>query len=75
MGGNWGEGEAGDGSRAGDDNRKRVRSAQRRVGPKARPTAGAPGPGPRVRVPSNKLLFDGKGSVKYQLPYSREAGL
>jgi hypothetical protein len=29
------------GSRAGDDNRKRARSAQRRVGPPARPTAGA----------------------------------
>ena len=29
------------GSRAGGDNRKRERSAQRRVGPKARPTAGA----------------------------------
>ena len=36
------------GSRAGGNNRKRARSAQRRVGPKARPTAGAPAPGSRV---------------------------
>ena len=38
------------GSQAGGDNRKRARSAQRRVGPKARPTAGAPAPGSPVRV-------------------------
>ena len=38
------------GSRAGGDNRKRARSAQRRVGPKARPTAGAPAPGSPVRA-------------------------
>ena len=37
-------------SRAGGDNRKRARSAQRRVGPKARPTAGAPAPGSPVRA-------------------------
>ena len=30
------------------DNRKRGRRAQRRVGPKSRPTAGPPGPRPRV---------------------------
>ena len=33
---------------AGGDNRKRACRAQRRVGPKARPMAGPPGPGPRV---------------------------
>jgi hypothetical protein len=38
------------GSRAGGDNRKRARSAQRKVGPKARPTAGAPAPGSPVRA-------------------------
>ena len=38
------------GSRAGGDNRKRARSTQRRVGPKARPTAGAPAPGSPVRA-------------------------
>jgi hypothetical protein len=32
------------GSRAGGNNRKRARSAQRRVGPMARPTASAPAP-------------------------------
>ena len=34
----------------GGDNRKRGRSAQRRVGPQARPTAGAPAPGSPVRA-------------------------
>ena len=38
------------GSRAGGDNRKRALSAQRRVGPKAGLTAGAPVPGQRVSV-------------------------
>ena len=38
------------GSRAGGDNRKRVRSAQRRVGVKARPMAGAPAPRSAVRA-------------------------
>ena len=38
----------GSGIGAGGDNRKRARSAQRRVGPKARPTAGAPATGPCV---------------------------
>jgi hypothetical protein len=35
---------------AGGDNRKIARSAQRRVGPKARPMAGAPAPGSPVRA-------------------------
>jgi hypothetical protein len=36
------------GSRAGGDNRKRAHSAQRRVGQKARPMAGAPALGSSV---------------------------
>ena len=47
---NRGSGKGADGSRAGGDNRKRARSAQRRVGLKARPTAGAPAPGSPVRA-------------------------
>ena len=38
------------GSLAGGDDRKGACSAQRRVGPKARPTARAPAPGLPVRV-------------------------
>ena len=42
----WGEFPLGGvGSRAGGDNRKRAHSAQRRVGPKARPTDSAPAAG------------------------------
>ena len=40
--GTGGSGRGAVGSRAGGDNRKRARSAQRRVGPKARPTASEP---------------------------------
>ena len=48
----WGRGE-GRGGRvnnhgAGGDNRKRASSSKRRVGTKARPTAGVPAPGPHV---------------------------
>ena len=38
------------GSWAGGDNRERAHSAQRRVGPKAQPTASAPAPGSPVRA-------------------------
>jgi hypothetical protein len=48
--GTGGSGRGAGGSRAGGDNRKRARSAQRRVGLKARPTAGAPAPGSPVRA-------------------------
>jgi hypothetical protein len=45
-----GSGRGAVGSRAGGDNRKRARSALWWVGPKARPTAGAPAPGSPVRA-------------------------
>ena len=48
--GEGGSGRGAVGSRAGGDNRKRARSAKRRIGMKARPTAGAPAPGSRVRA-------------------------
>ena len=38
------------GFRAGDNKRKRAHIAQRREGPKARPTAGTPAPGLPVRA-------------------------
>jgi hypothetical protein len=48
--GTGGSGRGAVGSRAGGDNRKRPRSAQRRVGPKAQLTAGAPVPGSPARA-------------------------
>ena len=38
------------GSWAGGDNRKRARSAQKRVGPKSQPTACAPSPGSHMSM-------------------------
>jgi hypothetical protein len=55
VGGKGREGTGGSGrgavsSGAGRDNRKRVRSAQRMVGPKAQSTAGTPAPGLPMRA-------------------------
>ena len=59
------------GSRAGGNNRKRARSAQRRVGLQARPTAAAPAPGSPVRAYHSYPFFFSSSPGQEQVKVER----